>query len=114
MADRAVVSIADAVHALRQELTVAMAEDESGPLRFGLGAVDLEMSVVIERSSRGDGATRYWVVPREAARNGGYHTVKLALAPVTSRGEVSAVTISADEVPEITRRNYPRSSDSYI
>jgi hypothetical protein len=75
------VSVAAFIGELRQELTVAVASDQGHELRFGLGNVAVEMSVVVSRA--GGGGVRLWVIPvGSKQQQPSPHKIMLNLAPV--------------------------------
>jgi hypothetical protein len=74
------VSVAAFIGELRQELTVAVASDQGHELRFGLGNVAVEMSVIVSREA--DGGVRLWVIPFGSKQQPSPHKIMLNLAPV--------------------------------
>jgi hypothetical protein len=89
VADSAGVGLADAVKALRAELTSAMAEGADQALRFELGPVEMEFLLEVNREAGGEGGVRFWVVSLGASgsvTHGSTHRVTLQLVPKTSSG----------------------------
>ena len=89
MADSAEVGLADAVRALRAELTSAMAEGADQALRFELGPVEMEFLLEVNREAGGQGGVRFWVVSlggSGSVARGSTHRVTLQLVPRTSSG----------------------------
>lgn len=86
-----VTDLADAVRALRQELSNAMAAastDEN--LRFEVDAVTMEFAVEVTADTDAHAGVKFWVV--DVGAGGGLsrsssHTVTLELTPKTSTGE---------------------------
>lgn len=56
------IELSDVIRELRAELTRTMAEGTDEHLRFGLGTVDLELSVAVERDAGVDGKVKFLVV----------------------------------------------------
>ena len=94
MADSAGVGLADAVKALRAELTSAMAEGTDQALRFELGPVEMEFLLEVNREAGGQGGVRFWVVSlggSGSVAHGSTHRVTLQLVPKTSSGETPLI-----------------------
>src|SRR5262245_5807916 len=62
MADQAWIGLADAVKALRAELSAAMEAAEGEPLRFELGPMHMEFAVAIRREGGGSAGIQLGVV----------------------------------------------------
>jgi hypothetical protein len=80
------VGLADAVRALRSELTVAMAEaeDDGQRLRFELDAVEMEFLLEVRNEGGAEAGVKFWVINLRAnggVSSGSTHRVKLALSP---------------------------------
>lgn len=56
------VELAEVIGQLRAELTSAMAAAEGEDLRFGLGPVELELTVAINKEASSGGKVKFWVV----------------------------------------------------
>jgi Trypsin-co-occurring domain 2 len=94
VADSAGVGLADAVRALRAELTSAMTEGADQALRFELGPVEMEFLLEVNREAGGQGGVRFWVVSlggSGSVARGSTHRVTLQLAPRTSSGEAPLI-----------------------
>src|SRR4051812_20280909 len=79
------VGLADAVRALRSELTAAMAESEGQRLRFELGTVEMEFLLDVRKEAGVEAGVKFWVISLGAkggVSSGSTHRVKLALSPV--------------------------------
>ena len=84
MPDEQWVGLADAVRALRSELTTAMAEGEGQQLRFQLGDVEMEFLLEVTKEVGGEAGVKFWVVSiggKAGVSSGSTHRVKLALTP---------------------------------
>lgn len=84
MPDQNWVGLADAVRALRAELTAALVEGQDETLRFELGPVEMEFLLEIRKEAGGDAGVRFWVVSlggKGAVSTGSTHRVKLVLTP---------------------------------
>lgn len=78
------VGLADAVRALRSELTAAMAEAEGQRVQFELGSVEMEFLVEVQKEGGGEAGIKFWVVSvgaKGGLSSGSTHRVKLALSP---------------------------------
>lgn len=89
MAEARLVSVSDCINELRQELTYALASEEAGPLRFALGPVDMELSVVILPEHSGKGGVRLWVSSggEVVSRGTTFQKIKLSLQPQQLLGQ---------------------------
>lgn len=83
------LELADLVAGLRAELERARLEGASEGLRFEVGPVELELSVITEKKGTVEGGIKFWVV---TAQTGGElssaHTqrIRLTLQPRTEKG----------------------------
>ena len=76
--------MADAVRALRSELTAAMQGSEGERLRFELDAVDMEFLLEVRKEGGGEAGIKFWVISLGAkggVSSGSTHRVKLSLSP---------------------------------
>ena len=78
------IELASVIRDLRAELEQAVVAGDGAALRFELGPIELEVSVVVERSATAGAKVRFWVV--EAAADGkasatGTQRIKLTLTP---------------------------------
>ena len=83
------VGLADAIAALRRELTAAMAAGKDSALRFGLGPVEMEFLLDITREGGGEAGVRFWVVTvgaKGSIASASTHRVKLSLQPQDRHG----------------------------
>jgi hypothetical protein len=56
------IELAEVIGELRRELQQAMNVGEGEPLRFELGPVELEATVVVEKTGGGGVKVRFWVL----------------------------------------------------
>jgi hypothetical protein len=82
--ENCVIELGELIGELRRELQQAMAAGVGEPLRFELGPVELEATVVVERGGGGNLKVRFWVV--EAGGDGKVNEattqrIKLVLQP---------------------------------
>jgi Trypsin-co-occurring domain 2 len=56
------VELAEMISQLRAELTTAMREGADAELRFEVGPVELELTVVVEKEATPGAKVRFWVV----------------------------------------------------
>src|SRR6266852_4325525 len=66
MMDDMAVGLADAIAALRKELTAAMTAGQDEDVRFRLGPVELEFELDVKRDAKAKGGVKFWVVSVEA------------------------------------------------
>jgi len=77
--------LSDAIKVLRGQLTKAIAEGSGEDLRFGLGPVEVEFEVTLEKAAGAEGGVKFWVVSAEgrgSVTQGARHRVKLELEPL--------------------------------
>jgi Trypsin-co-occurring domain 2 len=78
------VGLADAIRALRRELTAAMTAGQGEPIRFELGPVEMEFLLEVGKEGGGEAGVRFWVVSlggKGSATSGSTHRVTLSLVP---------------------------------
>jgi hypothetical protein len=79
-----VIELASVIKDLRDELERAIAASQDEQLRFELGPIELEATVVVERSDGAAGKVRFWVVEAGADRrkdSGTTQRIKLTITP---------------------------------
>ncbi len=84
MEEQAGIGLADAVRALRSELTAGMAEAEGQRLQFELDAVEMEFLLDVRKEVGAQAGIRFWVISIGATggvSSGSTHRVKLSLNP---------------------------------
>lgn len=96
------VGLADAIAALRRELTTATTAGKDSDLRFGLGPVEMEFLLQIKREGGGEAheeggeaGVRLGVVTtgtKDSVTNGSTHRVKLSLQPQDRRGRRTEIS----------------------
>lgn len=89
MPDAQWVGLADAIRALRSELTAAMAEGADQELRFELGSVEMEFLLEVQREAGTEAGVKFWVInlgAKGGVTSGSTHRVTLALTPRTRAG----------------------------
>ncbi|SHN36222.1 trypco2 family protein [Actinacidiphila paucisporea] len=78
------IELASVIKDLREELQRAIEAGKGEELRFELGPIELEVSVVVDRSDGGHGKVRFWVVDlggehkKDTSNN---QRIKLSLTP---------------------------------
>ena len=96
------VGLADAIAALRAELTSALRAGDGSDVRFELGAVELEFLVDVRRDASADLGVKFWVLSLEGkgglSRNS-QHRVKLTLQPIQDGAEKLQIGAAAAERP---------------
>jgi hypothetical protein len=84
------IPLADAIGAIRRELKQAMDEGQEEDLRFGLGAVELELQLQVSGQRGVNGGVKVWVLSLggQASRSTAEtHTVRLTLHPQDREGK---------------------------
>jgi len=82
--DDASVGLADAVRALRSELTAAIAEVEGERIRFELETVEMEFLLEVGKERSAEGGIKFWVInlgAKGGVTSGSTHRVTVALNP---------------------------------
>jgi hypothetical protein len=98
------IGLADAVQALRDELAVAQSAGANEPLRFDVGPVEMEFSLVARRNGAGRAGIQFGVVTFGV--DGGLshesvHRVKIVLHPKESAtGRPPQVGARVDTIPD--------------
>lgn len=83
------LGLADAVRALRSELTTVMEEGREEALRFELGPVEMEFLLEVQREAGGAADVKFWVINlggKSSVTRGSTHRVTLALNPRDAAG----------------------------
>ena len=106
------VGLADAIAALRRELTTAMVAGKDSDLRFKLGAVEMEFLLEVKREQSdeapegGDEAAILLGVvtttKKDSTTNGSTHRVKLSLQPQDRRGRGLEISDTEDDTGDDT------------
>jgi hypothetical protein len=106
-----VIELADVISELRKELERARLFAEGSALRFGLGPVELEVTVALDREGKTGGKVRFWVAEVGAegkVASASTQRIKLTLQPTlgvpnqaggpaaTAGSPVSAVSVYVD------------------
>jgi hypothetical protein len=95
------IELASVIMDLRDELGRAISAGEGEALRFELGPIELEVSVVIEAGAQAGAKVRFWVVELGAQGNAdrtSAQRIKLVLTPRLSPSGTSPL-VSGDAVP---------------
>lgn len=83
------IGLAEAISAVRQELTVSIEEAEGADIRFQVGEVTLELEVEVQRVSGRKGGLKVWVLEAggEKSRSDSHtHRLSVPITPVNSDG----------------------------
>jgi Trypsin-co-occurring domain 2 len=84
------VELADAIAALRVQLSDALRAGRDEDVRFRLGPVELEFALTVRRDVHGEGGIKFWVISLGAGAGTSHdtvHRVKLTLQPLDVTGE---------------------------
>ncbi|MFF2963309.1 trypco2 family protein [Streptomyces sp. NPDC057963] len=94
------IELATVIRDLRKELERAVVAAEGEALRFELGAIELEMTVALERSGHAGAKVRFWVVETTAEATAGAistQRIKLALQPTLAGSDKTFINGVAEE-----------------
>ena len=100
MADEPFADLASTIRQLRAELTKAMAEGQDKQLRFGLGAVELELLMDIKSETGGEAGIRFNVITlggRKLRGRTNSHKITLTLNPVDAEGNPARIASAGKE-----------------
>lgn len=84
------VGLAEAIRALREELTTAIKTGKDEVLRFELGPVEMEFLLEVKKDAGADAGVRFGVISlggKAGMSSGSTHRVKLSLTPKDTRGQ---------------------------
>ncbi len=89
------IELSTVIKDLREELEQSISDAQGKNLQFELGAIELEVSLALEKKAGGSGKVKFWVV--DLGVDGSVHSnavqrVKLSLQPTV---EVAGVRTSA-------------------
>jgi len=79
------VPLADAIEALRQQLTAAMLAGEKSPLRFTVEELTLELEVAVSYGGGGHAGIKFWLVDfggKGEHSNAATHRIAMKLKPM--------------------------------
>jgi hypothetical protein len=83
------IELAEVLGELRAELERARLDAEGSPLRFGLGTVELEVTVALSRDAKAGGKVTFWVAEVNAEgklSSTSTQRIKLSLNPTRTAG----------------------------
>jgi hypothetical protein len=93
------VGLAEAIKALRSELTSSMAEGSDKELKFRLGPVEMEFAVAVTREAGGEAGVKFWVVSlggKGTLTSETTHRVTLQLQPLAQSGQDFVINDTVD------------------
>ncbi|MFJ8535715.1 trypco2 family protein [Streptomyces sp. NPDC093591] len=96
------IELAEMIRELRHELNAALADGSAAPVRFELGPVEIEATVMVGRRGGAAGKVRFWVVEAGGdaqSESSLTHRISLTLEPrlVAPDGTRRTVLIAGDE-----------------
>ncbi|MEY9997004.1 hypothetical protein ABIE67_009036 [Streptomyces sp. V4I8] len=97
MGDGEIIGLAETIRGIRQELEAAMREGAESGLRFGVGPVEVELTLEARLEKGGSGKLRIWVadVGGEGKKTDSrLHRIKVVLNPVDARGNPAQIASS--------------------
>ncbi|WP_026425706.1 trypco2 family protein [Actinokineospora inagensis] len=84
------MDLVELVGHLREQLADAVEAGAGADLRFEVGAVEVEVSVVVEREAKAGGKAKFWVVEAGTdAKLAHHHTQRIKLSLTPTRGQES-------------------------
>ncbi len=95
------IELASVIRDLRDELERAVVAGAGQALRFELGAIELEVSLVVERSDEMGGRVRFWVAEADGQHRSdstGTQRITLSLTPRLTAGGSAYVAGTAVEL----------------
>jgi hypothetical protein len=88
------LELSEVIKELRRELQTAMTDGAEEPLRFELGAIDLEVTVAVEKTGGASGKVRFYVFELGAdgsVSNTSTQRIKLTLQPRLADGRTPMI-----------------------
>jgi len=98
MDDNQAIGLAETIRGIRQELETAMEEGARSGLKFGVGPVEVELTVEARLERGGEGKLRIWVVDAGALAkkaDSNLHRIKVILNPIDSKGQPAKIASSS-------------------
>lgn len=95
MDGEAPLQLAEAIDALRQELTRALERGRDQPIQFELGPVSMTFEVGVTTSADVEAGVKFWVLSAGGSTGrGSSHTnsITVELTPVTSTGDRARIS----------------------
>jgi len=93
------IELSELIENLRSELSQARKAGEGEELRFEVGQVELELSVVVSKEGSGSGSVRFWVIGlggEVKASSAATQQMKLTLTPRLASGDKALVADEAE------------------
>jgi hypothetical protein len=88
------VSLAEAIGELRRELAASVASGQDQEIRFEVGEVLVELSLVIEREVGGKGGVKFWVLNAEGSARTGRAVTHRLTVPLTPRSKTGGPVLT--------------------
>jgi len=98
------LGLAEALAALRQELTSAMTAGAGERVRFELGTVEMEFQLELSKERGGEAGVKFWVVTlggKGSTTSGSTHRVTLQLTPRGADGGALGLISDTDVDPTL-------------
>jgi hypothetical protein len=99
------IELADVLSELRAELDRARLAAEGSALRFGLGPVELEVTVALSREGKAGGKVKFWVAEVNAEgklSSTSTQRIKLTLNPILDTGAEAQPAAGAPTVSPVS------------
>jgi hypothetical protein len=99
------LGLAEAVAALRKELTAAMTAGAGERVRFELGTVEMEFELELAKERGGEAGVKFWVVTlggKGSTMSGSTHRVSLQLTPRGPDGGALGLISDTDTDPSLS------------
>ncbi|MCX5613068.1 MULTISPECIES: trypco2 family protein [unclassified Streptomyces] len=97
MENSEVIGLAETIRSIRQELETAMRQGAESGLKFGVGPVEVELTVEARLEKGGSGKLRIWVVDAggDAKKTDSrLHRIKVVLNPIDAQGNPALIASS--------------------
>lgn len=104
------MGLAEAVQALRMELTAAMTAGQGERVRFELGTVEMEFLLEMSKEQGLEGGVKFWVVTlggKSSTTSGLTHRVTLQLTPKGPTGEPLGLISDTEVDPAVAGLTAP-------
>jgi len=96
------IPLSEMIQTLRQELQVALSVGAGQSVTFGVGNVDLELSVILKKDAAANTGIKFWVLSADAkiGKNTEFvHRFKITLTPRGPDGSPLAVSSAHSDAP---------------
>jgi hypothetical protein len=95
--------LSEAIESLRAELEYAQREGQGKKLQFNIGAIELELEVLVEKEASGGAKLNWWIFVGGAdakVKGSDRHKLKLTLLAIDSGGQPLRVSKTQEQLPD--------------